>query len=566
MGLQAVAVADGVGELLAVGRVAHRAGQHGDRGLGSRGRRSRPGTRQRVEHALHRVVAQPAVGVDAGARAGSPCCGARARRYAAVRRARRSAAGSSWSRCRRRRRYGRHAQLTGWGIGRPSSAASRLSTASSAIRSRAVWVAEPMWGTTIRLGADSSGSSAGSGSGSVTSSAAPAIVAGVQRRAQRDLIDDRPARGVDEDRRRLHPLQRGGVDQVAGLGGQRAVQRDEVRALEQLRPARRRERASASSTSISKPAARRATASPIRPPPMIPSVAPCTSWPRWAAGSQVTHSPAATAALRLRQPARGAEQQREGQVGGGVGEHVGGVADRDPARRAAVEVDVVVADRVVGDRPQLRRAVHQLGVDAVGQHRQQPLGLGGAPPQLVVAGRHPLGPDVDLVGLAPAGRARGRAAARVTKQRATAAILANRRRARAAPADVGQADSAGPARCRRRGPAASAPAAARTRPPARRPAQTRPRPRTRAESRWSARRARSCRRACRSELVCAVAIAASTASPSAPPNSREVLTSPEASPASVGATPATARDRRPARTTGRSRSRPAARAPSTSPR
>ena len=34
------------------------------------------------------------------------------------------------------------------------------------------------------------------------------------------------------------------------------------------------------STVMSKPSARRATARPIRPMPMIPSVAPKTSWPR----------------------------------------------------------------------------------------------------------------------------------------------------------------------------------------------------------------------------------------------------------------------------------------------
>src|SRR5205085_2505901 len=63
----------------------------------------------------------------------------------------------------------------GWGMGRPASAASRLSTAMSAMRERVRTVAEPMCGTTSRFGARSSGSSAGSGSGSVTSSAAPAI-------------------------------------------------------------------------------------------------------------------------------------------------------------------------------------------------------------------------------------------------------------------------------------------------------------------------------------------------------------------------------------------------------
>ena len=73
------------------------------------------------------------------------------------------------------RRTAASGALTWCGIGLPSSPASRFSTASSAIRSRATRVAEPMCGATIRFGASSSGSSGGSGSGSVTSSAAPAI-------------------------------------------------------------------------------------------------------------------------------------------------------------------------------------------------------------------------------------------------------------------------------------------------------------------------------------------------------------------------------------------------------
>src|SRR5205807_2567597 len=60
-------------------------------------------------------------------------------------------------------------------IGRPGGPASGLSDVRSGIRSRVVGVAEPIWGVTIRFGAQSGGSSAGSGSGSVTSSAAAAI-------------------------------------------------------------------------------------------------------------------------------------------------------------------------------------------------------------------------------------------------------------------------------------------------------------------------------------------------------------------------------------------------------
>jgi hypothetical protein len=60
-------------------------------------------------------------------------------------------------------------------------------------------------------------------------------LARVQREQQRLRIDDRAARGVDEQRGRLHARERGAVDQVAGLGRERDVQGHEVRALEQVR-------------------------------------------------------------------------------------------------------------------------------------------------------------------------------------------------------------------------------------------------------------------------------------------------------------------------------------------
>ena len=51
---------------------------------------------------------------------------------------------------------------------------------------------------------------------------------------QRGLVDDRPARRVDQDRARPHPRERPGVDQVAGRRVEVAVQADEVALLEQL--------------------------------------------------------------------------------------------------------------------------------------------------------------------------------------------------------------------------------------------------------------------------------------------------------------------------------------------
>ena len=48
---------------------------------------------------------------------------------------------------------------------------------------------------------------------------------------------------------------------------------------------------------MSNPDARRATARPIRPNPMIPSVAPNTAAPKYCPGSQVSQSPSRTAAI-----------------------------------------------------------------------------------------------------------------------------------------------------------------------------------------------------------------------------------------------------------------------------
>src|SRR5205823_3281863 len=85
----------------------------------------------------------------------------------------------------------------------------------------------------------------------------------------------------------------------------------------------------------------------------------------------------------LGQPPGGGQKQGKGQVRSGVGEHVGGVADRDRARGGRLEVDVVVTGGVVGNGPQSGRSLDQLGVDTIGQQRQQTFGLGGAAAQFL---------------------------------------------------------------------------------------------------------------------------------------------------------------------------------------
>ena len=61
-----------------------------------------------------------------------------------------------------------------------------------------------------------------------------ADLAVLERRGERRGVDEGAARGVDQDRVRLHRLELGRADQVVRLGARRRVQADDVRALEQL--------------------------------------------------------------------------------------------------------------------------------------------------------------------------------------------------------------------------------------------------------------------------------------------------------------------------------------------
>ena len=69
--LEAVTIADGIGELLAVGGVADRAREHRTCAVSAMVLVDQLAVLvERVVHALHRVVAQPSVGVDARRQAG----------------------------------------------------------------------------------------------------------------------------------------------------------------------------------------------------------------------------------------------------------------------------------------------------------------------------------------------------------------------------------------------------------------------------------------------------------------------------------------------------------------
>ena len=152
----------------AVGGVADGRGHHrggalaavvGDRRRGSRaGRRARAAGRRRRGGRCASTPSPRRVTIE------------RAREL--LRRLRRSAGGSSWCRCRPRRRGSRR-RVRHRPCRRARRAGCRRPCRPSA--SGCGWWPQPTCGTTSRLGAVSSGSSFGSGSGSVTSRPAPAI-------------------------------------------------------------------------------------------------------------------------------------------------------------------------------------------------------------------------------------------------------------------------------------------------------------------------------------------------------------------------------------------------------
>ena len=135
----------------------------------------------------------------------------------------------------------------------------------------------------------------------------------------------------------------------------------------------------------------------MRPKPTIPTVAPCRSRPSSSPGSQVRHSPARTKA------SPSARRRAIPSISASARSAVDSVSTPgvlptgNAARARRVEVDVVGAHRVVRDRPQPRGGRDQLGVDGVGEQRQQPLELRRAPQQLLARRRQALGPNLHLV-------------------------------------------------------------------------------------------------------------------------------------------------------------------------
>ena len=114
---------------------------------------------------------------------------------------------------------------------------------------------------------------------------------------------------------------------------------------------------------------RAATAWPIRPKPTMPSCLPRSS----RAEHEVERPPLPAAApnqpIAFGDAPRDAEDQRPGEIGGRLGQHVRRVGDDDAALARRGDVDVVVADGDVRNDLQVAAGVDHRAVDRVGQQR-----------------------------------------------------------------------------------------------------------------------------------------------------------------------------------------------------
>ena len=121
--------------------------------------------------------------------------------------------------------------------------------------------------------------------------------------------------------------------------------------------------------------ARRATAVPIRPMPMMPSRLPQMRWPSIQVGDQPLPFSVLEDFQAFGEPARHRQDQRHGHVGGVFGQHAGRIGDGDAALMRGRHVDIVDAVAEIGDQLEpLAGLIDHLGVDLVGDGRHQHVG------------------------------------------------------------------------------------------------------------------------------------------------------------------------------------------------
>ncbi len=213
---------------------------------------------------------------------------------------------------------------------------------------------------------------------------------------QRLLIDHRSTRGVDQHRRRLHQPELFRSEEVVGFGGQRHVNGYEVcfgqqhvelpvvgaqLALDRLG------------------LADRVVVEHLHPEPSgspghrLPDP-PETDDSEGLAVDILTHHHQRTPDPRCAGPEEtipfgdttgGSHEERPGQVGGGLGQHIGRVGGENASPGALTDVDVVEPHRVVGDDDQIGAGGQELGVHLLGEEGDHPR-LAGEPGEQLGAG------------------------------------------------------------------------------------------------------------------------------------------------------------------------------------
>ena len=295
----------------------------------------------------------------------------------------RSATGRNGS-STRRSSSGTNGRLSACATGCPPSAATTCSATTTPARSCASRVEPARCGVSSRLGASRSGESAGSGSLAKTSSAAPARWPGAQGVDERGLVDERPARGVDEQRAGTQQREVLRVDQAARLGRHGQVQADDVGHRE-----RRLDRRRMLGSQLGHALGRHervvgdgAHAQRARPEGHEPADAAEAEQRERLVGEldarEALALPGAVAqrALGGAHVARQRQQQRERVLGRRDDVGLRGVADDDARGRRRVHVHVVDADARAPDHAQLGRRRDQRGVDGRGRAHDQRLRVG----------------------------------------------------------------------------------------------------------------------------------------------------------------------------------------------
>lgn len=194
-------------------------------------------------------------------------------------------------------------------------------------------------------------------------------------------VDKLAVRGVDQQRVGPHQRQRIAVDQLVGVVGERAVQRDDLTAGKQLvqRNMRRAsgllDRRAGRGVGIQNlhPKATRA------PRHRLPDSAHANNAKRCAvdiAAQQHFRAPAAPLpGLEIlhafANPARGRQHERKREIGAGFGGNVGRDHHQHAALRGRRQVDILAIGGVVAYCSEVRRSRQQRGIDALGGKRQQ---------------------------------------------------------------------------------------------------------------------------------------------------------------------------------------------------